>query len=269
MARIRTIKPEFPQSESMGRVSREARLCFIQLWTLADDEGRLRGNSRMLASLLYPYDDDAPSLIDGWLDELESEACLHRYKIDGNNYVQIANWLIHQKIDKPSKSKIPAFDESSRILANPREMSSEDQGSKDQGKETPPNPPSPTGDEGAEKTDEKKPKRERKSRTALKTFLAACKANGVKPVTTYAPLMEYVEGVGLPADFLELAWDVFCHEHLDGGANAARLQADWQRHFANYVTKGYYRLWVCKADGTFELTSTGQQARRFHNKEAA
>lgn len=81
--------------------------------------------------------------------------------------------------------------------------------------------------------------------------------------------MEYVEGVGLPADFLELAWDVFCHEHLDGGANAARLQADWQRHFANYVTKGYYRLWVCKADGTFELTSTGQQARRFHNKEAA
>lgn len=94
----------------------------------------------MLASLLYPYDDDAPSLIDGWLDELESEACLHRYKIDGNNYVQIANWLIHQKIDKPSKSKIPAFDESSRILANPREMSSEDQGSKDQGKETPPNP---------------------------------------------------------------------------------------------------------------------------------
>ena len=25
MARIRTIKPEFPQSESMGRVGREAR----------------------------------------------------------------------------------------------------------------------------------------------------------------------------------------------------------------------------------------------------
>lgn len=133
----------------------------------------------------------------------------------------------------------------------------------------PPNPPSPAGDDGAEKTDEKKSKRERKPRTALKTFLAACKANGVKPVTTYAPLMEYVEGVGLPADFLELAWDVFCHEHLDGGANAARLQADWQRHFANYVTKGYYRLWVCKADGTFELTSTGQQARRFHKQEAA
>jgi len=133
----------------------------------------------------------------------------------------------------------------------------------------PPNPPSPTGDEGAETKAEKKPKRERKPRTALKTFLAACRANGVKPVTTYAPLMEYVEGVGLPADFLELAWDVFCHEHLDGGANAARLQADWQRHFTNYVTKGYYRLWVCKPDGVFELTSVGQQAKQFHNRKAA
>lgn len=137
MARIRTIKPEFPQSESMGRVSREARLLFIQLWTLADDSGRLRGNSRMLASLLYPYDDDARTLIDAWLDELDREGCVWRYSVDGDTYLEIRNWLIHQKIDKPSRSKIPAFDESSRILANPRERSCEDQGSriKDQGPE--------------------------------------------------------------------------------------------------------------------------------------
>ena len=135
MARIRTIKPEFPQSESMGRVSREARLCFVLLWTIADDEGRLRGNSRMLASLLYPYDDDAPSLIDGWLTELEREGCIVRYSVDGASYLQIAKWLSHQKIDKPSKSKIQPFDESSRIFANPRESSPLDQGSriKDQG----------------------------------------------------------------------------------------------------------------------------------------
>ncbi len=133
MARIRSIKPEFPQSESMGRISRDARLTFIQCWTLADDEGRLRGNSRMLASLLFPYDDDAPALIDGWLGELERESCIVRYQAEGQSYMQIHNWLIHQKIDKPSKSKIPAFDESSRILANPREPSSEDQRIKDQG----------------------------------------------------------------------------------------------------------------------------------------
>lgn len=120
MARIRSIKPEFPQSESMGNVSRDARLTFLQLWTIADDEGRLRGNSRMLASLLFPYDGDATYLIDGWLDELEREHCILRYKNGGQSYVQICNWLIHQKIDKASKSKIPPFDESSRGFANVR-----------------------------------------------------------------------------------------------------------------------------------------------------
>lgn len=111
----------------MGRVSRDARLAFIMLWTIADDAGRLRGNSRMLASLLFPYDDDAKGLIDGWLAELQAEGCIAVYKVGGDSYIEICNWLIHQKIDKPSKSKIPPFDESSRILANPREGSSEDQ----------------------------------------------------------------------------------------------------------------------------------------------
>lgn len=118
MARIRTIKPEFPQSESMGRVSRESRLCFILLFTLADDAGRLRGNSRMLASLLYPYDDDAKKVIDKWLAELHEEGCIVRYEIEGDQYIQINKWLQHQKIDRPSESKIPAFDEASRVLAN-------------------------------------------------------------------------------------------------------------------------------------------------------
>ena len=142
MARIRTIKPEFPQSESMGRVSRESRLCFILLWTIADDSGRLRGNSRMLASLLYPYDIDAGKRIDGWLDELEKEKCIVRYKsATGDHYIAILNWSQHQKIDKPSKSKIPGPD--SIGFANSREDSRDFDGdsrgfvggSKDQGED--------------------------------------------------------------------------------------------------------------------------------------
>lgn len=126
MARIRTIKPEFPQSESLGRVSRDARLLFAMLFTVADDAGRLRGASRMLASLLFPYDDDAPRLIDGWLTELEMEGCIRRYEVNGSRYIDIPKWLEHQKIDRPSQSRFPAFDEASRIIAKPREPSSEE-----------------------------------------------------------------------------------------------------------------------------------------------
>ena len=126
VARIRTIKPEFPQSESMGRVSRESRLCFILLFTLADDSGRLRGNSRMLASLLYPYDDDARKHIDSWLNELSKEGCIVKYESDGDQYIELSQWSKHQKIDKPTASKIPPPSEDSRGFARIREMSSED-----------------------------------------------------------------------------------------------------------------------------------------------
>lgn len=125
MARIRTIKPEFPQSESIGNLSRDGRLLFILLWTIADDAGRTRAASRMLASLLYPYDADAPTFIDGWLQELEDGGHIRRYEIDGAHYLDIPNWLKHQKIDKPSKSKIPEYRESS---AKPREESATDLG---------------------------------------------------------------------------------------------------------------------------------------------
>lgn len=119
MARIRTIKPEFPQSETMGRVSRDARLLFIQLWTVADDSGRTRGHSRVLASLLYPYDDDARDLLPGWLDELEDVGAIRRYIVGGDTYLEICNWLKHQKIDKPSGPKCPGFAEGSPRIREP------------------------------------------------------------------------------------------------------------------------------------------------------
>ena len=113
MGRIRSIKPEFPQSETIGKLSRDARLLFIQLWTIVDDAGRTRAASRMLASLLYPYDDDAPKLIDKWLDELECAHCIRRYVVEGNAYLEICNWLKHQKIERPTPSRFPEYREPS------------------------------------------------------------------------------------------------------------------------------------------------------------
>lgn len=128
MARIRTIKPEFQLSQSMGNISRDARLTFIQLWPHCDDGGRIRANSRMLASLLFPYDDDAPGLMDTWLGELEREGCLVRYKVGAAEYIEVTNFLKHQKVDKPRPSNLPGPLEGSRIVANAREASPLDQG---------------------------------------------------------------------------------------------------------------------------------------------
>lgn len=131
----------------MGRISRDARLVFILLWTLADDSGRMRGNSRMLGGLLLPYDEDSREVIPRCLDELEREGCIQRYNCkNGHEYIAITNWESHQKIDKRGKSKLPEPNppnprehsggpaESSRTFGlGSKDLRIKDQGSKDQG----------------------------------------------------------------------------------------------------------------------------------------
>lgn len=118
MGRIRTIKPEFPQSESVGRLSRDARLLFIQLWTVADDAGRARAAQPLLAGWLYPYDGDVP--VEEWLRELETEGMIVRYQVNKTRYLQVCKWEQHQKIDRPTKSRLP---EPPACSTNPREHS--------------------------------------------------------------------------------------------------------------------------------------------------
>lgn len=127
----------------MGRISRDARLAFILMWPHCDDAGRLRASSRALASLLFPFDDDAPKLIERWLVELERERCIIRYQVDGSHYLEVTNFLKHQKIDHPSKSNIPEPREASRGLPEASRNVALDQGKErtkegngeDQGKE--------------------------------------------------------------------------------------------------------------------------------------
>jgi hypothetical protein len=107
MARIRTIQPDFSRSPSMGRVSRDARLLFVLLWTVVDDEGRCHAEPENLASVLYPADFDAPRYLRPWLDELEHEGCIERYAVDDVDYLRIVHWRKHQWIGHPTQSFLP------------------------------------------------------------------------------------------------------------------------------------------------------------------
>lgn len=121
MGRIRCIKPEFAGSELMGHVSRDARLTFILMWPVADDEGRLRANHRFLAHTLFPYDSDAEAQIHRWLKELEGQGAITTYHTADGAYIQINNYRSPasdwgQKIDHPRLSRIQAPDVGQRSL---------------------------------------------------------------------------------------------------------------------------------------------------------
>lgn len=110
MARIRTIKPEAFTSESLAEVSVTAERTFFGLLTQADDHGRFRDNAAIIAGLLWPLRaDHTPVDVEGDLQQLAAAGLLCRYTgCDGRHYLHVVTWFEHQKIDKPSQSRIPA-----------------------------------------------------------------------------------------------------------------------------------------------------------------
>jgi hypothetical protein len=110
VARIRTIKPSFWTDEKIGCLSRETRLTFLGLISaMADDDGRLKGNARIVRGAVYPFDDDITAAeVETHLSQLADAGRIVRYRIAGDDFIQIANWYRHQKIDRPSRSLFPA-----------------------------------------------------------------------------------------------------------------------------------------------------------------
>lgn len=108
MARIRTIKPEAFFSESLAEVSVEAERTFFGLLTQADDHGRHRDNAAIIAGLLWPLRAEHTSVhVEDDLQQLANAGLICRYNgCDGRRYLHIVTWSEHQKIDKPSQSRL-------------------------------------------------------------------------------------------------------------------------------------------------------------------
>ena len=112
MARKRMIDPNIWQSEDFSKLSTLGKLVFIGLFSLADDEGRGRSNPVYLKSTLFPYEEGIRSAdIDKTLSEISSNMSVIFYSCNGSSYYSLYNWNTWQKIDRPTESKIPEYDE--------------------------------------------------------------------------------------------------------------------------------------------------------------
>lgn len=106
--RIRSIKPEMWQDEKVGALSRDARLLFVGLITMADDEGRLRGMGAAVLGHVFPYDEDALRKLSTWLEELVASRLVVAYETDGVRYFYLPGFARHQVVNKANKSTLPA-----------------------------------------------------------------------------------------------------------------------------------------------------------------
>lgn len=262
MARARNIKPAFFKNETLVELPFEHRLLFVGLWTLADRDGKLEDRPKRIKMEIFPADDVN---VEQGLCMLCDNGFIQRYEAVGQKVIVINNFTKHQSPHHTEKnSELPDQDGTLTVKprkqdgGNPPESLFTDSLNPDS-LQIPPNP------QGGAEPETEKPKRVRKDRIQLKTFIERCTAAGEKPISEYSALLTYCEETGLPMEFVSIAWDQFKREFLTGH-NSSRLQADWRRHFLNYVTKGYYRLWYAKpgvgdSPPTFELSTTGLQAK--------
>lgn len=110
MARIRSIKPEFWTDDLIGSLARDYRLLFVATWNLADDEGLLRWSAPYLKGAVFPYDDDiSVADVEKGMNALTASGMIYPY-LGGKAQQKLAfivNFHKHQKINRPSPSKLP------------------------------------------------------------------------------------------------------------------------------------------------------------------
>ncbi len=109
MARIRTVKPDLFVNERVAACSVTAVVTYIGLFTQSDDHGRHRDNPAIIAGLLWPLRaEHTPVHVEEDLQQLADAGLICRYTgCDGKRYLHINGWYEHQKIDRPSQSRLP------------------------------------------------------------------------------------------------------------------------------------------------------------------
>lgn len=113
MARIRTVKPEFWTNEDLAEVSEPARLLAIGLLNHSDDEGYFKANKSLIKAVVFPLSEPSVS-IQGCLKQLSSVGYIRLFKgSDGKDYGKVVNFESHQRVNRPTPSKIKGMDSGS------------------------------------------------------------------------------------------------------------------------------------------------------------
>jgi hypothetical protein len=129
--RIRTIKPEFWTHPILSRLSHEARLAAIGLLNIADDDGFFLADAALIRSALWPFDEDSTNARRA-LDALSKAGYIEIRESSTHGPIgSVLNFSKHQRIDRPTASKLAGYFNSS----NPRRVLDESSLLEGKGKE--------------------------------------------------------------------------------------------------------------------------------------
>ncbi|MHB1098350.1 MAG: hypothetical protein ACYCZR_02230 [Burkholderiales bacterium] len=102
------------------------------------------------------------------------------------------------------------------------------------------------------------------SAVGINSFLDSCKQTGELPVPEDDPVFAYAESVGIPVEFLRLAWREFVDRNRDSG----KRYKDWRKAYRNCIRANWYKIWFISPDGSVSLTTQGMAAQKMHREAA-
>lgn len=224
-------------SPRVNLLSEGAELFYRRLMSVVDDHGRFYATPMLLHAAVYPrrLDKITEGKIASHLAECQKALLLVRYTVKGEEYLQLEDF--GQRVQ--AKSKFPNPPDSTVV----------------HGEE----PESPVnirlgvvvveGEVGGE---------------GQRTFARWSESlNGIEAVPADHGVFAYAEKVGIPREFLALAWAWFEKTYGQGGRRASKKYKDWPGVFRDAVEGGWPKLWFFdNATGECRLNAAGLQLQR-------
>lgn len=103
-------------------------------------------------------------------------------------------------------------------------------------------------------------KRSKREATTFVGWIDVLRSSGEKPISDYRALRQYMQTVGLPEDFVALAWERFKARYSEDPNYKRKRYADWRATFLNAVKDNWFKLWYLDAENSWQLTTVGKQA---------
>ena len=278
MARIRSTHPGQWTDERFVTCSPLARLLALAVRNEADDNGIFEWKPLTLKMRLFPADScDVGEL----LQELEETEQVYRFTVRGKEYGIIRNFTKYQRPKKPTFT----YPTPTEALPNGYDLHPAYFGTDGDSPEPEFDTGEPSQKEGSEQVGNQygtsggnAPQREGRGREGkekntaedesssgkpagavqIDTFIHRCKESGEKVIPEGDAVFRYAEEVGLPLEFVRLAY----REFVERNRARKKRYKDWRQAFQNCVRENWYRLWWADNDGNFQLTTNGVQAQK-------
>jgi hypothetical protein len=257
VARIRTIKPEFWKHEELCALPEATHILAAALLNYADDFGYFNANPALVKAECSPLREPSVSIPESLRSLQEMGYLAFGTCPKGKRYGRIVSFDEHQRVSHPSKSKIAEIaitwndsGKSPEEIGNPPETLRPEQGTgnREQG----------TGKGEGAGAPNPLPKKPKGKKITLAEYIDQQTLAKAKLIPEDHAVVKYAEQVGIPPEFLHLAWQKFKTRYTSGD-NAQKKYIDWPAVFDNAVRDNWMKVWFIEA-GIYKLTTVGQQA---------